>query len=136
MRSTFVTAASVALALSTGAATAGPFLADTDAAAGTNVIQVHNTCHQGVQNHGGYYPNHYHALPGCNMVVVGGGGGGVSGGGVDCHANVQRHYVPGYGTIYHSHANNCQVQPYTAAPTPTPGYGGCISVGGVLTVCP
>jgi hypothetical protein len=130
MRSTFWTAASIALALSTGAASAGPFPADTDAAVGTGVILVHNNCHQSYRTHGGAFPSHYHDPGSCQPIYSGGAGGG------DCHANVQRHWVPGYGNIYHSHLNNCQVQPYTAAPNPTPGYGGCISVGGVLTVCP
>ena len=134
MRPTYLIAAAAGLALSASAVSGAPVLPQADVVDGTSVIQVHNNCHSSYQTHGGNFPEHYHAGGNCAMVTTGGGNG--IGGGGDCHANVQNHWVPGYGTIYHSHVGNCQVQPYTAAPSPTPGYGGCISVGGVLTVCP
>ncbi len=124
-----------ALALSVTMAQAAPLQPNFDTVSGTDVIQVHNSCHQRIRNHGGYYPNHYHG-PGCQMIPTGGGGGPAPAP-THCHGNVQKHWTPGYGNVWHSHGGyNCGVDVYNAAPVPTPGYGGCISVGGVLTVCP
>ncbi len=99
---------------------------------GTEIVPVHSTCHQNHRTHGGAYPNHFHNQNNCNMVIGGGGGGG---GGQDCHANVQRHFVPGYGSVWHRHrGNQCFVDVYPNQGGPVPGVGGCIQVG-PLVVC-
>lgn len=52
----------------------------------------------------------------------------------DCHHNVLRHYLPGYGKIWHQHGYDCEVEIYDYEGGPTAGHGGCIQVGPV-TVC-
>jgi hypothetical protein len=108
MRPTYVIAAAAALALSASAAWAGPFQPDTSAAAGTSVIQVHNSCHTDVRGHGGY--DHYHQWQGgsCRTYAVQGGGGG----GGHCHNDVRYHSHSGYGALHHSHQGyNCAISP-------------------------
>lgn len=130
----FIAAAALTLGVSTGQA--APLQPQLDQATGTDVIQVHNNCHQRIRNHGGYYPNHYHGA-GCQMIPTGGGGPAPAPAPSHCHANVQRHWSPGYGNVWHRHSGfNCGVDVYNAAPSPRPGYGGCVNVGGILTVCP
>ena len=101
------------------------------AANGASVLLVHQTCHQDVRNHA-VGPHRHHQFN-CSVMPAGPFPGGPGGG--DCHANVQRHFVPGYGSIWHRHFNNCSVDPYPNQGGPVPGTGGCIKVG-PLTVCP
>ena len=116
------------------AATPVPPAADLARTGGSDLLLVHQTCHQEVRTHGGF--PHVHNQFNCGVVPAQGGGGFPGGGGGgDCHANVQRHFVPGYGSIWHRHFQNCQIDPYPNQGGPVPGTGGCIKVG-PLTVCP
>jgi hypothetical protein len=113
----FAAAAALIVSSSAGAA---PLMTRAEGVTGLDVVQVHNSCHQNTRTHGGNYPNHYHNPGTCQVVVVQGGGG-------DCHANAQRHHVPGYGTIWHSHqGNNCAiVQHYQNRPR----QDNCVTLG-------
>ncbi|MGH6924154.1 MAG: hypothetical protein ACRED5_10490 [Propylenella sp.] len=64
-------ATAAAFALSAATAQAAPMAPNTDAAAGSGVVLVHQYCHSGYQTHQGYYPPHYHAGPYCEMVTGG-----------------------------------------------------------------
>ena len=99
MRPIHIAFAAAALSLSVTAVPAAPFLGDTDAASGLDVVQVHNNCHGQIRNHGGNFPNHYHAGTNCAMVTTGGGGGG------HCHTGSQLH-GHGQGQLWHSHDPN------------------------------
>jgi hypothetical protein len=70
------------------------------------------------------------------MVVTQGNDQNGSNSGGDCHADVRNHWISGYGTLWHRHTSNCSVVPYESQGGPTPGVGGCVSVGNFLTVCP
>jgi hypothetical protein len=117
-----------------GASYAVPFAPEASRAAGgqSGVIPVHQTCHQEVRTHA--VGPHTHHPYNCSVRMAGPGPGGPGGGG-DCHANVQRHFVPGYGSIWHRHTATCEIDPYPNQGGPVPGTGGCIKVG-PLTVCP
>ena len=116
------------------AATPVPPAANLAGLSDSGLMLVHQTCHQNVRTHGGF--PHVHNQFNCGVVPAQGGGGFPGGGGGgDCHANVQRHFVPGYGSIWHRHFQNCQIDPYPNEGGPVPGTGGCIKVG-PLTVCP
>jgi hypothetical protein len=93
-------------------------------------IPVHDTCHRGVRNHDGSAPLHYHRRSDCRMVVV-----EDEGGYDDCHHSVIRHYLPGYGKVYHRHrGSSCRVEIYESESGPTPGVGGCVQIG-PSTIC-
>jgi hypothetical protein len=128
MRPIHLIAAAGVFAMMTAAPAAAPLRADLDAVTTTNVIQVHNTCHQGFRTHGGAYPSHNHHPATCAPQYAGGPGGGG-----DCHANWQTHFVHGYGHITHRHVgNNCAVDIAGGgygAPGPSLGIGGCF--GGI-----
>lgn len=94
-------------------------------------IPVHSSCHQNIRTHGGSYPPHYHNQGNCAVVYADQGGGYND----DCHHHVLRHWLPGYGTVWHRHTGSCNVQLYDHPGGPTPGYGGCITVG-PATICP
>jgi hypothetical protein len=94
----------------------------------SGIIQVHNTCHSQLRTHGGAYAQHYHDPGTCAMVL------GQGGGGYDCHADVQKHFVQGHGSIWHSHNSNCNLNVYPSQGGPAPGIGGCIQVG-PSTIC-
>jgi hypothetical protein len=64
-------ATAAAFVLSAATVQAAPMTPNADAAAGTGVVLVHNTCHRNLRTHGGYYPPHYHAGPYCEMVTGG-----------------------------------------------------------------
>jgi hypothetical protein len=132
-------AAAAALAIgSIGSSIAGPKLGGGDAIGGIDVLSVHNDCHQNLRTHGGSYPEHYHAGANCAMVTTNNNGNNQNGGynPGDCHADVRNHWTSGYGTLWHRHGGNCGVVPYENQTGPTPGVGGCVSVGNFLTVCP
>ena len=95
MRPIHIAFAAAALSLSVTAVPAAPFLGDTDAAAGLDVVDVHFNCHGQIRNHQGSYPNHYHAGTNCAMVTTGGGGG-------HCHTGSQ-HHSHGQGHVWQSH---------------------------------
>ena len=106
-----------------------------DGVGGLDIVQAHSSCHQNVRTHNGAYPQHTHKQSNCAVVIVGGGGGGGGGGNNDCHADVRKHWVAGYGSVWHRHqGNQCHVNLYEAPGGPTPGIGGCIQVG-PLVVC-
>jgi hypothetical protein len=129
-----VAAFSLGLCGVVGAATPVQPAIDAASARGDGVLLVHQTCHQNVRTHGGF--PHSHNQFNCGVVPAGQGGGFPGGGGGgDCHANVQRHFVPGYGSIWHRHTATCEIDPYPNQGGPVPGTGGCIKVG-PLTVCP
>jgi hypothetical protein len=116
------------IAIAAHSAAAGPLSSGTLVGLGGNeVIPVHSTCHSSVRNHSGSYPDHYHDQDNCMMLVI-------QDDDDDCHGNVLRHYLPGYGKIWHQHGYNCEVEIYDYEGGPTTGHGGCIQVGPV-TVC-
>ena len=103
MRPINLVAAAAALILSSSAIIAAPMMSPEQGVTGTNVIQVHDTCHQNNRTHGGSYPSHFHDPGTCQVIWTGGGGN-------HCHGNSQHHSHPGYGSLWHSHSgNNCGV---------------------------
>lgn len=81
------------------------------AAAGGLVVQVRG-CHQRVERHHvpefGYSAWHYHNGRRCRPVEV---DDPRSGPGRDCHRDARRHFIPGLGSVVHSHhGRDCSVQ--------------------------
>ena len=92
----------------------------------TAMAQPHNgSCHRSVRTHGGAYPPHYHDED-CDVVYQDDDDDDYD----DCHREVLRHYLSGYGKVWHRHrGSSCRVEIYEHEGGPTPGYGGCIQVG-------
>jgi hypothetical protein len=120
-------ATAMVLATCSLAYAAGPIAPKADLKTSTTApILVHDTCHRDVRNHDGAYPQHYHRRSSCRMVVVDNDDGGYD----DCHHSVLRHYLPGYGKVYHRHrGSNCRVDIYENEGGPSAGVGGCVQIG-------
>jgi hypothetical protein len=96
-----------------------------DMGGGIGVIPVHDgNCHRSWRTHGGAYPRHRHNEY-CDVEYD-----DDEEDYDDCHREVLRHSLPGYGRVWHRHrGSNCRVEIYDREEGPTPGYGGCIQVG-------
>ena len=107
LRYLFATAA-IAVAMLSTPAVAGP----------------HNgSCHESLRTHGGAYPRHYHDDD-CDVIYEDEDDYD------DCHREVLRHSISGYGKVWHKHrGSSCRVEIYEHEGGPTTGYGGCIQVG-------
>ncbi len=98
---------------------------------GLTPIPVHSSCHQNLRTHGGAYPQHYHRQSDCAVISADDADDYD-----DCHHSVLRHFLPGYGKVWHRHrGSNCHVELYEHEGGPTPGYGGCFQIG-PATICP
>jgi hypothetical protein len=135
MQSTYLVAAALAFPLTAATGSfAAPFAFDDPVLGGNHLLPIHSTCHDEPRTHGGSYPRHIHDDDDCDVIIVEGPDDDDDED--DCHANVQRHFIPGYGRVWHRHrGNDCDVIIYEEESGPRPGVGGCISVG-PLTVCP
>ncbi len=113
---TLVTTAATLLILNTvGAnAVAAASWAGPKPVGGIEVMPVHNSCHAGIQTHGGAYPPHSHRPSDCRVILSRGTGGG------DCHADVRRHNVPAFGNVWHRHSSSCNVITYEEHQGPGP----------------
>jgi hypothetical protein len=92
---------------------------------GVEVIPVHDgNCHRNWRTHGGAYPRHRHDEY-CDVEYDDDDDDYD-----DCHREVLRHHLSGYGKVWHRHrGSSCRVEIYEHEGGPTPGYGGCIQVG-------
>ena len=100
---------------------------------GVEVIPVHSSCHSRTQTHGGSYRPHHHDDDDCDVIYDDDDDDDEDYD--DCHHNVQRHYLSGYGRVWHRHrGSSCHVELYEHESGPTPGYGDCIQIG-PATLC-
>jgi hypothetical protein len=118
-----------------GAAAAAPLPvsppAEESAAGGAGVIFVHDTCHENYRTHGGRYQRHFHRGYDCAPIFE----DDVEDEYEDCHRDVQRHRIPGYGRVYHRHRGyNCRIEIYEEYDDDNDG-AGCVQLGPVR-VCP
>ena len=128
MRLRYLVVAAAAVLLSNAAFAAPMNGSRLDVGGGIGVIPVHegygNECHRSWRTHGGAYPRHYHDED-CDVVYD-----DDEDDYDDCHREVLRHYLSGYGKVWHRHrGSSCRVEIYEHEGGPTPGYGGCIQVG-------
>lgn len=124
-----VAVTAVAFGLCSLAYAAGPAVPNVDPFfTGATPIPVHNSCHQNLRTHGGAYPQHYHHQGNCSVLYADDFEND------DCHHSVLRHFLSGYGKVWHRHSGpGCHVQLYEQESGPTPGIGGCIQIGGHTT---
>jgi hypothetical protein len=127
-----VAVTAVALGMCSLAYAAGPVVPKIDPFfTGVTAIPVHNSCHQNLRTHGGSYPQHYHRQSDCAVILA-----DDEDDYDDCHHSVLRHFLPGYGKVWHRHrGSNCHVELYEHDSGPTPGHGGCIQIGPAV-ICP
>jgi hypothetical protein len=139
MRLRYLFAIATAVILSS-AATAAPISGANRAFGGLSGIEVtpvHNDCHSSWRTHGGSYPEHRHRYDSDGDCITiyrddyDDDGDDYD----DCHHSVQRHFLPGYGKVWHKHrGSSCRVEIYDYEDGPTPGHGGCIQIG-PATIC-
>jgi hypothetical protein len=114
-----------AFALLSSSAMAVPLSTNGEVGGGIAVIPVHDgNCHSGWRTHGGAYPRHRHDEY-CDVEYDDDDDDYD-----DCHREVLRHHLSGYGKVWHKHrGSSCRVEIYEREEGPTEGYGGCIRVG-------
>jgi hypothetical protein len=122
-----VAATAMVLGACSLACAAGPIAPKVDLPSTTMApILVHNTCHSNFRTHNGAYPLHRHRQSDCGMVIADDEGDSYD----DCHHSVLRHYLPGYGKVWHRHRGpSCRVEVYEHESGPSPGIGGCVQIG-------
>jgi hypothetical protein len=91
----------------------------------TAMAGPHNgSCHGSVRTHGGAYAPHFHDDD-CDVIYE-----EDEDDYDDCHREVLRHSISGYGKVWHRHrGSSCRVEIYEDDDGPTPGIGGCVQIG-------
>ena len=106
-------------------------LAEGSGLSSLDLLLVHDTCHDNYRTHGGAYQRHRHQGYDCLPVYEDDEEDEYD----DCHRDVQRHRISGYGRVWHRHrGRNCRVEIYEEQEDDYEGQD-CVQFGPVQ-VCP
>ena len=126
----FLAAAAATMTISAAAANPLSSSSLTPEITGLDLLLVHNTCHSNYRTHGGAYERHYHRDYDCATIYE-----DDEDEYEDCHRDIQRHRVEGYGRVWHRHrGRNCRIEIYEEQDDDYEGEN-CVQLGPVQ-VCP